>query len=92
MAESSCPKSFQLFTNPDKKSNEKKLSQEDIDLLIKENEKMKKIDTCILCKDRGAKRLVLPCACLSVCNVCIPPLFKCAKCKASIRGIVSVHR
>ena len=59
--------------------------------LREQNRLLKESRLCIICKDKKANRLLLPCTHLIVCNLCCPAISKCAKCKKSIRGIVSVY-
>ena len=60
--------------------------------LREQNRLLKELDTCTICKDRKANRLLLPCAHLSTCNLCVFAISNCNKCKKPIQGIVSVYR
>ena len=53
---------------------------------------LKELDLCRIYKDRKANRLLLPCAHLSTCNLCVFAIKYCNKFKKSIQGIVSVYR
>ena len=60
--------------------------------ILKQNKLLKAVLFCIICKDRKANRLFLPCAHLNVCNLCVDAVRNhCPKCNRFIRGIVAVY-
>ena len=60
--------------------------------ILQQNRLLKKAMLCIICKDRKANRLFLPCAHINVCNICIDGVqYHCPKCKGLIQGIVEVY-
>lgn len=60
--------------------------------LREQNELLKQAQICRVCKDRKVNKLILPCAHLVTCDLCMPAINKCPKCKGSIKGIVSIYR
>ena len=60
--------------------------------ILQQNRLLKNAMLCIICKDRKANRLFLPCAHLNVCNICVDGVsYHCPKCKRLIQGIVAVY-
>ena len=60
--------------------------------LREQNRLLKELDLCRICKDRKVNRLLLSCAHLSTCNLCVLAIKNCNKCNKPIQGIVSVYR
>ena len=60
--------------------------------ILEQNRLLKAAVYCIICKDRMANRLFLPCGHMNVCNFCVNAIrHHCPKCNRFIQGIVAVY-
>ena len=67
------------------------MSKEELKKLEKENRDMKDARVCICCRDKIRSKLFLPCAHLTLCELCFPAFKRCPQCKSNIKGIVHVY-
>ena len=60
--------------------------------ILEQNRLLKTAILCIICKDRKANRLFLPCAHMNICNFCVDAVkHHCPKCHRLIQGVVAVY-